>query len=165
MGDGQCGLFVSVAVQSNGHIEGVSLGPDPIWANNGPTDIRPDWIDKATGKKYKRIRRPAVTRADVDAGRADMADYAAAVREAKVEDVEIDFAFKNADMDLFPHSWVTPPQGTICLLDPVATHDLLALHEAGEDVADLIHKGYIKVGDKVNRKGPPGVTPVSWKWK
>ena len=43
--------------------------------------------------------------------------------------------------------------------------DLCALHEAGEDVGDLIQRGYIRIGEPVKRKGPPGVMPVSMKWK
>lgn len=165
LGDGECGLFVEVDVRPHKRIGGVYAAPDPVWSNNGPTDIRPDWTDRKTGKKYKRIRRPALCRSDLESGKCDMADYIAAQKEAPIEDVEIDGAYKNADMGLIPHSWASDPQGTICLLDPVNTHDLLALHEAGEDIADLIHKGYIKLGDPCNRCGPPGVTVISWSFK
>lgn len=164
LGDGECGLFVEVDVLPDKRIGGLYVAADPIWANNGPTDIRPDWIDPKTGKKYKRIRKPALCREDLETGKCDMEDYVAAQREAPVEDVEIDGAYKNADMGVIPHSWSSYPQGTICLLDPVNTHDLLALHQAGEDVADLIHRGYIKIGDECNRYGPPGVKTVTFKW-
>lgn len=165
LGDGECGLFVYTLIRGDPTKFSVSVSPDPVWAYNGPTDIRPDWFDKKTGKKYKRLRRPALCRADLESGKCDMADYLAAQKEAPIEDVEITPEYKNADMALIPHSWSSAPQGTICLLDPVNTHDLLALHEAGEDIADLIHKGYIKIGDECNRCGPPGVKVISWKFK
>lgn len=165
LGDGECGLFVEVAVLSNGLIGGWYVAPDPMWANNGPTDIRPDYIDRKTGKNYKRIRRPVLARADLIEGRCDMADYIAAQKEASVEEVEVTHALKNTDMDVIPHSWGSHNRGTICLLDPVNTHDLLMLHESGEDVGDLIHKGYIQIGGEVKRKGPPGVVPVTYKWR
>lgn len=165
LGDGECGLFVELDVLADKTIGGTYVASDPIWANNGPTDIRTAWTDKNTGNKYKRVRKPVLCRDDLEAGRCDIADYIAAQKEAPIEDVEITPEYKNADMGVIPHSWASAPQGVICLLDPVNTHDLLALHNAGEDIADLIHKGYIKIGDEVSRYGPPGVKVVSWKFR
>lgn len=165
MGDGECGLFVEVDVLKNGWIAGLYVSPDPVWANSGPTNIRHDRIDNTTGKKYKSIIRPALTRDDLITGRCDLDEYLSAQKEASVEEIEVTAEFKRSDMEIVPHSWAEPPQGTICLLDPVNTHDLLALHEAGEDVADLVHKGYIQIGDECKRCGPPGVVPVTWKWR
>lgn len=162
--DGEWGLVIEADVRSDGIISGVYVAADPVWANNGPTRIRPDWIDRETGRKYKRVYRAALMQADLEAGRCNMDEYIAAQKEAVAEDVEIDYALKNADMDLVPHSFHAP-LGTVCLLDPMSTHDLLTLHEQGEDIARLIHRGYIRIGDTCKRNAPKGVTPVRFSWR
>lgn len=165
MGDGECGLFVELDIRPDKTIAGAYVAADPVWANNGPTDIAPDRIDRKTGKKYKSIRCPELTCRDLHEGRCDVSEYMSAQKEAPIEEIEVTHEYKRKDMGVIPHSWVSPPDGTICLLDPVDTFDLLALHEAGEDIADLLHRGYIRIGDECKRCGPPGVVPVMWKWK
>lgn len=163
LGDGEVGHFVEVHVQANGHIRQISESPDPPWAYNGPTDIRPHGYDKQ-GRPFRWERRPEMTMADVQSGRASMPEYIAALAEAESECVEITQAIKNADMHLVPRS-ILNPSGTACLLDPPATHDLRALYQEGEDLHHIIREGYIKIGDSCERCGPPGVIPVTWKWR
>lgn len=163
LGDGECGLFIFAEMRGK-EVGGLYVAHDPPWAYNGQTDIRPHWSDK-NGRGWRREKRPALTIEDLHAGRCDLGELLAAKREAPTEDVEIKPEHKNADMHLHPHSWETEPEGTICLLDPMSTHELAELHDDGEDIAELIHAGYIRVGAKVKRAAPPGVTPVAVKWK
>lgn len=165
LGDGLCGLFVFVLLDSNGSPIAISIAEDPVWAHNGPTNIAPDFTGK-DGRKYKRIRRCALSQRDLEAGRCNMDEYLAAQREPRYEDVEITAAYKNADMALIPQPWIKHPQGTICLLDPVNTHELLQLHQSGEDVSRLLAKGYLHVNNRqLKRHGPPGIPIHAAKWR
>lgn len=164
LGDGDCALFVELDLSPNGEVLGTYVAPDPVWANNGPTDIRPDVVEN--GRGYKWSRQPEITRADVKAGRADMNEYTAALREARWFKVPVDAEFKNLDMPMYPHSWPEGPAGTVVMLDPVSTRDLLELHNEGEDIAKLIHDGYIVPDNTpLRRKGPNGVMVVGYHWK
>lgn len=165
LGDGECGLFVEAEMLPDGSISGLYIAPDPIWANNGPTQIRPDWKDPDNGKSYKRTLRPDLTKGDLYAGRCDLHEYAAAQREARIEWQEVTPKLKNADMHRIPCSWASQPKGQIVMLDPVETHEMLELHEAGEDIGSLIHDGYIKLGKEVSRYGPPGVPIHTFRFK
>src|SRR3990167_709514 len=57
LGDGDVPLFVFVVVNSLGKIESTYVAQDPPWANNGPTNIQPDFID-LQGRKFRKTRNP-----------------------------------------------------------------------------------------------------------
>jgi hypothetical protein len=169
LGNGEIPLFIFAHMRADGSIGGLYIAEDPPWANNGPTSIRPDYVDPRTGKKYQRRRQCALSIADVKAGRCDMADLIAARREAATELVEITQAVKQADMHLHPHSWaVEPTEGEIVLLDPCCgtTALLHELQSEGEDVAALILDGYLAISpDACGAKAPPRTRAVRYRMK
>lgn len=145
LGDGEIPLFVFARLDAAGNVKSTWVAPDPPWAYNGPTDIRPRYIDD-TGRKFRRCM--------ID-GRAEL--------------VEITQAVKNADMHLIPHPFVgADPLDRIVLLDPVGkiTQDLCDLHDAGEHVAHLLVSGKIAISsDILTVRAPHGVLPVRAHWK
>lgn len=164
LGDGEIPLFVFVWLDPSGAIRAVDVAPDPPWANNGPTCIRPDlWRD---GKPFLRRRRvpsrPASARG--------LAEWAEACRCAAFEEIEVDQALKQADMPLLPHPFTGNDMegGAVVLLDPVSplAEQLLALHEAGESVVDLLTNDYLRLDNaELERACPPGVQACAAKWR
>jgi hypothetical protein len=53
-GDGAVAGYVFVLVNKNGEAVAHYAADVPPWAYNGPTNIRPDFIDPASGVKYRR---------------------------------------------------------------------------------------------------------------
>ena len=172
LGDGEIPLFVFAAVHSGGQIAATWVAPDPPWANNGPTDIRPQLVDRqGRAFKFERPRidgaklRDPLTR-DGELSKLDMPPQL----------VEITNAVKNADMPLIPQpfheiadvSGAPIPGLTIVLLDPVGsvTERLLRLHTEGESVGELMNESYIQLDNvPLIRQAPPGVMPVAPSWK
>ena len=83
---------------------------------------------------------------------------------------EITQDIKNADMNVVNH----PYQGndltgdTIIMLDPNSdfSHKLLALHNAGESISDLLTDGDILFDNTaLNRTMPQGVISVTPRWR
>ena len=166
LGDGEVPLFIFAVVSSLGVIESVWSAPDPVWANNGPTNIRADFVD-AQGRAFK-FERPPVSRALLlnPATR----DAELAKLDAAPELIQITQAVKQADMPLIPH----PFQGnnlagkTVVLLDPVSAlvAKLRDLHATGENINTLLHDNYLRIGNvPLIRSGPPGVMAMAVNWK
>ena len=157
LGDGEVQLFVFIVVDKSGNIEAVSVTPDPPWANNGPTNIRPDYLKNK--KPFKKIYRQKK-----DKGKLILPI------ELEEQEIEVTSEYKNTDMPLIPH----PFQGndltdkTIVLIDPVS--DLCChfgeLHNKGQSINELLHEGHIKIDNtSLPRKTPPGVIAVAPRWK
>lgn len=173
LGDGDVPLFIFARVDAAGNILNTYVAPEPPWANNGPTNIRPDFEDKA-GRKFKRKLVVPNIRAGLDGTKAKRAALETALAEPKFEMVEITQTMKQADMPLIPHPWLGNDLTgqTIVLLDPVAdmTHKLLMLHEQiadeNEAIGDLLHDGYLKINNTgLPRACPPGVRACACNWK
>ena len=162
--DGQmCGLFVELHIDGDNAIRGVATAIDPVWINNGPTDVKPDGYG-ADGTPYKWQREHSLTMDDVRAGKADMADMIAARKEAKYYKMDITQEMKHADMECVPCMMLPRENRRMVMLDPTTTHDLLELHRDGEDLHALIREGYIKLGNDIERTVPSCMTAVEWKW-
>jgi len=166
LGGGEVPLFVFALVDTLGNIRATYAAADPPWANNGPTDIRADFID-AAGSAFK-LARPAVNVAKLSDPVTREAELAKL--DAAPQLVEITQAVKQADMPLIPHPFMGNPLTgmTVVLLDPVAplNERLLRLLESGESVAALLHGDYLRIGNTpLPRSGPPGVIAVSANWK
>jgi len=81
MGDGQVHGFVFAQVEKgSGRVIALYSADVPPWVYNGPTDVRPHYVDSSTGKKYRR-RLPQITLADVASGKYTIAQVLAAKRE------------------------------------------------------------------------------------
>ena len=151
-------LFIFGMVDNGtGNIESLSISPDPPWANNGPTNIRPDFYKD--GKEYKRIKK-----AKKNAGKLILP-----IEYEKAEQ-EITMDYKDSDMELIPH----PFQGndltgkTIVIVEPGSDLccELYELHETGENINELIHDGYIVIDNQpLTMSAPKECMPVKAKWK
>ncbi len=156
MGDGDVFSFIFAIINNaNGLIEATYHAPDPPWANNGPTNIRPDRIDPATGKQYKTIQI-------LEADKLLLMDPDFITET----EIEITADYKNSDMDLIPH----PFQGndltgkTIVIFDPMSpiVERLEEIKNAGGDVNEIIFGNFLNIGTtELNRGRPPGVMSVS----
>lgn len=173
LGDGDVPLFVFAVVDGLGNVESSYVAPEPPWANNGPTNIRPEFFD-ARGRGFRRRRALRFTWQEVKDDPAKRDQFLSQFDADATDAYEITQAVKHADMPLIPH----PFQGndltgkTIVLLDPVSSmcERLLRMHEefgsATESIGNLLHGGYLRVGNTpLNRTGPPGVMPVAASWK
>ena len=160
MGDGDVFSFIFAIINNaSGLIESTYHAPDPPWANNGPTDIRPDRIDLKTGKQFKNVKN-----IKTDKLLLMNPDF---IME---EEIEITADFKNSDMNLIPH----PFQGndltgkTVVLLDPMSAvvERLEDIKNAGGDPSEILFGNFLNIGKtELNRGRPPGVKSVSIQMK
>lgn len=166
LGDGEVNGFVYLVIDdTTGEVVGTSIGFDPVWAYNGPTNIIPTFID-ADGRKYatRKVLTPEIRA-------LPFMERAAAIRELKEETYEITQALKNADMDLIPHPFTGMDMTgrTVVLLDPMCdcVADLAELFKAGEPVRDgILKKGLLVVGNEnIGRSGPGKILIPSVRWK
>jgi hypothetical protein len=169
MGDGEVPLFIFAVVSSLGEIEACWSAPDPVWANNGPTDIRPDFTDRS-GTQFQMVRDISPALMARLANRATRVTALIELSELPLVPREVTQAVKQADMPLIPHPFLgnNLTGKTIVLLDPVAVLmvKLRELHATGESINLLLHEDYLRIGNTpLVRAGPPGVIVVAVSWK
>lgn len=165
LGDGEIPLFIFALVENTtGNIDMISASPDAPWHHNGPTNTMADFYDKkGVGYQNRKLITPEISKLK---GR----ERVEAIATLKTNPVEVTQAIKQQDMPLLPHPFIDTPldNHTVVLLDPVAdlTLQLFEYHEVGENINELLHEGYLKIGNEsCGRCGPPGVLDVSCKWK
>jgi len=156
LGDGDVHSFLFARIQKvTGLIINLYLSPDPPWANNGPTNIAPNFIYK-NGKRYRSI------------GRFKKGASLEDDNPFETQSIEITNSFKNSDMDLIPH----PFQGNdlsndiIVLIDPMSkiVENLERMKNFGDSALDLFHNGYIRIDNtELQRGAPKGVIVCSAK--
>jgi len=154
--------------------------PDPPWANNGPTSIRPDfWKDKRSAALQKKSppepedllpMKRVLKRAAAPEQGGDLEAYLDSLRKPQYEEVEVTQAVKQRDMPLIPHPFIGNDLTglRVVLLEPVGAlcECLSALHAGEESIADLLHNGYLILdNDPLDLAAPPGVIPVRFRWK
>lgn len=149
LGDGEIALFIWLKLSSSGEIITTQTSRTPPWAYNGPTDIRADRYS-LDGRAYKTIRQ--INEAD---------------GSIQTFEREVDYDFKNSDMELIPMPFINvQPDENVILLDPPDTLYLMELFEMGESITDLIEKDYLRLDNEtINRITPNGVLPAKFKWK
>lgn len=173
LGDGEVLMFIYVVVGKDGSLKGISVAPDPIWAHNGPTCIVPEYYRNGKPyRKYKELAGMPFDRALRDEKLFDR--YMKGEIGTERVEREITHEIKNRDMDIIPHpydlnDWKNEDV-TAIILDPVSPiMERLAeiQREVGsEEVFNLIQKGYLKFdNERLSRKGPKALMPVSFKWK
>lgn len=170
LGNGDIPVFAFAMVnKATGKIESAYVAEDPPWANNGPTNIRPDCYDGA-GCGYKRLRpNSAAIIQQMRAGVISEEQAADALRAA-AQVVEITQAMKQADMPLIPHPFVdlNPDTHAVVLLDPVGQRAEL-LHElqlAGESLGEIVtSRSIVLDNEPLDAAAPPGVQAVRWRFK
>jgi len=169
LGDGEVPLFVFAMVDSLGKVIATYSAPDPPWANNGPTIIRPEFVD-AQGRGFRRRRKMTYTWAQAKDDPLKRTIFVAELTSAPREVYEITQAVKQADMPLIPHPFTGNAMTgrTIVLIDPVSAmaEKLLAVNDADLSVADLLHGDYLRLDNTpLTRAVPPGVLAVAANWK
>ena len=142
--------------KSSGLIEKSYVAQDPPWANNGPTDIMPDYYEQRNGERvgFKKVRKIADKLAYVRSG--------VAICDEEVK--EVCRHFKNADMDKLPHPFPDVDHATheVVMLDPTCrvNQRFYELNQMGIDVSDIVHD-YLKLGNEpLDIECPPGVKIV-----
>ncbi len=176
LGDGDIPLFVFLIVDNTTKkVEGVYSATEAPWHYNGPTKI----FGKTNkdGKKTRLVRRAEYERLvngrDLMAMLRDpkQATLAREIMEDQTEiELEITQDIKNADMNLIPHPFLGNDLAgkTVVFLDPVSRmmEKLANMMAAGESVNDILHDGYLVVGNRaLKRVTPKGTTVVSCRWK
>lgn len=95
LGNGDVPLFVFIDLSDEGQtIRNVQIAPDPPWAYHGPTDISVHRADPVSGRLWGRKRDGS--------------------------EVELTRAYKNSDMSLIPHPFLSVNSSRVCLLDPLS---------------------------------------------
>jgi len=171
LGDGEIPLFIFARMSKTGKIKSLYVAPDPPWANNGPTNISPDYVD-AQGRGWKTRLRDKEIPLSSEAWERRL-EQIKNPWDADLQFDIVDTSYKNSDMPLIPHPFIGNDLGedVIVLIDPVSdlVYDLSLLHiemwRSNESVAGLCRK-YLAIGNEpLNRKGPAGVLTVAAKWK
>ena len=184
LGDGDIPIFTFVAIDSGGSVVMSYAAPDPPWAQSiVPTAALPVSLGDVLADPSKMDAFVA----GVEQGRVDMAaignlmNSAASARSPELKSNLLNQAAviagqtlavlpdKNAMMSEIPHPFMANDLSglTVTMLDPVSktSEQLAYLHDQGENVAEILHKGLVKVGDTVNRASSPGVPVMSISWK
>ena len=171
LGNGDIALFIFGLMASDGTLRSVSVAPDPVWGNNGPTNIQPErWQGLRAFRRYPEIEGLAVQ--DAFKNRAVLQRFLALQSPIDVFWREVTMSVKNADMPLFPHPWIgndltdlTPIliAPTSALIDRLA---LLHADQGAREIRRLIEAGYLDIGNTpLALNAPPGVMPVAASWK
>ena len=142
IGDGHIHTFIYLVIENGtGKILESLHAADPTWANNGPTDIRPEY--EKDGKLYKHIKRFDKTKKYSDPD----------CITNTLEEITLDY--KNSDMDLLPHPYIgrTDMEGkSVVLIDPCSDIALKIeeLKEVGETpLMDLlVENDYVRFGNE-----------------
>lgn len=180
MGDGEIPLFIFLLIDNaTGEPCCIEVAQDPTWAYHGPTDITPDRMDKAMGRKYKRVRMiedSGLTPSQARLVNAELFnEYRRGRKALETHEIEIDATFKNSDMNIASNPWVYNKPDyfagkTPVLLNPFASpmqhlYDLQSEVHASE-VRDLIQENHFSIkNESLNLKGPQGVQVVDFDWR
>lgn len=160
LGDGEVHTFIQALIEDGtGKISAMCHAPDPVWANNGPTCIRPEY--ERNGKFYRDC-------CTIDTSK----DFQDPTRIQHTEQ-EITAAFKNSDMAEIPHPFLGNDMTgkSIILIDPNSdiARITLEMEEAGENpLEELFHKDYVRFDNEhlTGRKTPSAeVMVVKPTWK
>lgn len=136
-------LFLFIKLNDEGKIKSSWVASDPPWYNNGPTKTRPTRTTK-TKKYINKLILPE------NFNSLDKRLQFLALADAKTEEVELDESIKNADMDLIPTPYIgNYSDDQIILLEPDGKlyQDLINIRNNGGDIMEIIHGGYIKIGE------------------
>ena len=151
----QIPTFIFALIEDGtGKILSMYQAADPPWANNGPTNIRPQRVDK-NGKAFKtiRTRKPLANADDLDIWTDT--------------EIEITPDYKNSDMGLIPHPFIGNDLTgkTVVMVDPrmKLVERLDEMIEAGESPLELFHNEDVRVGntDILAVTRPSGVMVVN----
>jgi hypothetical protein len=157
LGDTDVPVFTFLLVnKSSGIIEKSYIAQDPPWANNGPTDIMPDYYEVRNGERvgFKKVRKIA--------NKLDYVRSGVAICDEEVK--EVCRHFKNADMDALPHPFpdIDTTTHEVVMLDPLCrvNQRFYELNQIGVEVSDIIHEHLKLNNDALDCVSPKGVKIV-----
>jgi len=86
------------------------------------------------------------------------------------DEVEITTAYKNTDMQLFPHTYLDDAKADdrIVMIAPAESmlEQLHMLHEEGESICEIVHGDFVRMGDAVDlTESPNGVQVLRASWR
>ncbi len=157
LGEGPVRGFVWALVDNGtGLVGSTKITETPPWINNGPTNLRPDFVDNK-GKQFKNVLRRTITKAQLDANSALLNAYMAQYENPVFDLVEIDNDMKNADMGLVPHPWTAADLTgkTVVLLDPMLPLVSRLVGMVQFDNDDEISPGELFHGGKISVSNTP----------
>jgi hypothetical protein len=177
LGDGDVPMFIQLMVdRSTGLVAGHCVAPDPIWANNGPTNCQPE-VHNESGVGFVR-RKDGVSKELMQ--RAIRGDDSAMeeIRSKQTILVEVNDELKNADMNVVPHCWVDLDLAkySVVTVDPVGALGLHAfdLMETDNDaymefaslLAPEVFEQYFILDNTPLQRNAPTIAPASAvRWK
>jgi len=173
IGDGDVANWTFAIIdESTNEINGVYSANVPPWAYNGPTDVRPHRIEDIGGgviKKYRTVPKNMPTPPWLG---GDLAAWLAWQESPEMEEIEIDYSYKNADMNIFPHPFIANNLDgkQAILLEPCCsfTDNLNEMQNCQDvDTAALFMDGYIELGDEITDCCKPSndIKVFKPKWK
>ena len=173
-GDGPAlGFIFALILNATGEPFSMYQADVPPWAYNGPTDIRPQLVDK-NGKKFRLVEQGRERMSDILADRGKetaLLNSSAGRVKGKLIPQEITNAVKNADMALIPHPFMGNDMTgkTVVMLDPMSgfMERIMEFQQDGDaPLEEIFAKGFAKIDNvKLPRGGPPGVDVVAAKLK
>ncbi len=150
LGDGEIPTFIFAMIENvSGNIKSVWMAADPPWANNGPTNIRPDFV---------RDGVPFVIEKIIDESKTLLNPLRIIETER-----EVTLDYKNTDMPLIPHPFFGNDlvNNSVVLIDTFSplVERLFEEQQIGGDPLILFHDGDIVVGNTAlpARAKPAGV--------
>lgn len=185
LGDGPVSTFVYALMDTAGNVVATSIAPDPPWhtvtprfrvksphasladCGGDPAKIEAHLAALETAKaNIKQIAdlRASLGKLATPAMKASVQAQIATLRAATFVSTPED---KNKLMAVHPHPFPGNDMTgkRVVMLDPVGktTERIALLHDAGESIPSLIHRGHIVLGDgsKLKRSAPPGVEIVA----
>ena len=186
LGDGDVPLFINLMLdKTTGEVHSMALAPDPSWAGNGPTNIKPEFYD-GEGNAYVTERSPgnaillAKRKLALQGDDVARAEYLAEARTLKETIVPLTMEMKVRDRDVIPHPWVKfvdYNKYQVVTLDPVGpiVREFYEMIDADEDSIDEISE---LLSDKFNqyfvvdevmsnakRKAPLLAPAARFRWK
>ena len=175
-GAGDIPKFIFLLIDNaTGDVVSTSSSIDPPWAHNGPTNIKPDYMNKARDK-FRFVHNTSDTFESVKDNMIRRENYLASLRDFRADParngilVPITREYKNADMNLIPHPYVgvQPPDTTVVMLDPLSrtVQELADISASGESISFPLHHGKFVIGNThMEMGGPQGLQIVSARWR
>lgn len=176
LGDGEIPLFVYALMNKAGEVEGTRISQDPLWAYHGPTNIAVQI--RRDGKSYRMERQYVIDGLSPikiinGTNAAAKEKMLGRLLSDPMVEVEVDHAWKNRDMNLYPHPFMGSDltDKTVIMLDPMSKEvEQMYAIQCGcgaQEIRDsiLLNKKIIIGNSPMKRSAPNGVTIVGARWK
>lgn len=167
-GEGDISLFIYIKEDKDGNITGTSISGTPPWVYNGPTNAAASRVVGNPEGPIGSLRKYNMQPEEIILPPWRGGDLDKWLEGPKMVEVEIDHGIKNADIDLFPHPFITMEEGDkVYIIEPCSSicDQLREVRDRGEDITRLFTDGYIDYSESCNSFAPKGVESRKAKWK